>query len=323
MSELILKPGPLLYWREWEFDEVTEEENYVDSDVMTAAHEYLFELVTIEKDVLLSDIFRLLDASPILIAILRRDFSDELLAEARKGASSSWSHEYAPESIEFLELYQTWHLNTATREYDPVHRLDFHGVGHLLREDFDYGNGNIYPAGTRIHWSVSTIPLRELLVIPIRVNPSISICENDLSAKKYGHELEEIQLMGVNLGQVLHGILWELSWHGGPETQSQFVDELSARVEDIKSHRPDVVSAIDPYGEEGIFEQLDEPGFQAFFQHLGAHSKKEIVFTLGDLDDDEPVQAGLRARLSEEVTIKPEFATMVARAFRTLFREAK
>jgi hypothetical protein len=152
--------------------------------------------------------------------------------------------------------------------------LDFHGVGHLLCEDFDYGNGNIYPAGTRIHFSVSTTPLRELLGIPIRVNPSISICENDLSAKKYGHELEEIQLMGVNLGQVLHGILWELSWHGGPETQSQFVDELSARVEDIKSHRPDVVSAIDPYGEEGIFGQLDEPGFQAFFQHTGAHSKK-------------------------------------------------
>lgn len=323
MSELILKPGPLLYWREWEYDEVMEEEDYVDSDVTTAAHEYLFELVTIEKDVLLSDIFRLLDASPILIAILRRDFSDELLAEARKGASSSWNNAYTPEGIEFLELYQTWHLNTATREYDPVHRLDFHGVGHLLCEDFDYGNGNIYPAGTRIHFSVSTTPLRELLGIPIRVNPSISICENDLSAKKYGHELEEIQLMGVNLGQVLHGILWELSWHGGPETQSQFVDELSARVEDIKSHRPDVVSAIDPYGEEGIFGQLDEPGFQAFFQHLGAHSKKEIVFTLRDLDDDEPVQAGLRARLSEEVTIKPEFATMAARAFRTLFREAK
>jgi len=323
MSELILKPGPVLLWRKWEYDEVTEEGCYVDSDVTALAHEYLFESITIQKDVLLADIFRLLDAAPILTAILRRDFSNELLAEARKGASSSWNNAYTPEGIEFLELYQTWQLNTATREYDPVHRLDFHGVGHLLREDCDFGNGNIYPAGTRIHWSVSTTPLRELLLIPIRYNQVVSICENDLSAKKYGHELEKIQLMGINLGQVLHGILWELSWHGGPETQSQFVDELNARVEDIKNHSPDAVSAIDPYGEEGIFGQLDEPEFQAFFQHLGTHTKKEIVFTLRDLDDDEPVQAGLRARLSEEVTIKPEFATMAARAFRTLFREVK
>lgn len=323
MSELILKPGPVLLWRKWEYDEVTEEGGYVDLDITTAAHEYLFESITIEKDVLLADIFRLLDASPILIAILRRDFSDELLAEARKGASSSWSHDYAPDAIEFLELYQTWQLNTATRECDPVHRLDFHGVGHLLREDFDYGNGNIHPAGTRIHWSVSTTPLRELLLIPIRFNQVISIYENDLSAKKYGHELEKIQLMGINLGQVLHGILWELSWHGGPETQSQFVEELKAQVEDINNHRPDAVSAIDPYSEEGIFGQLHEPGFQAFFQHLGTHTKREIVFTLHDLDDDEPVQAGLRTRLSDDITIHPKFATMVARAFRTLFREAK
>lgn len=323
MSELILKPGPVLLWRQWEYDEVTEEGDYVDSDVTTTAHEYLFESVTIDKDVLLSDIFWLLDAAPILTAILRRDFSDALLAEARKGASSSWNNAYAPEGIEFLELYQTWHLNTATREYDSVHRLDFHGVGYLLREDFDYGNGNIYPAGTRIHWSVSTTPLRELLAIPIRINPSVSICENDLSAKKYGHELEKIQLMGINLGQVLHGILWELSWHGGPESQSQFVDELNERVEDIKNHRPGVVSEIDPYGEDGIFGQLDEPGFQTFFQRLGTHTKKEIVFTLHDLEDDEPVQAGLRARLSDDITIHPEFANMAARAFRTLFREAK
>ena len=39
MSELILKPGPVLLWRKWEYDEVTEEGGYVDLDITTAAHE--------------------------------------------------------------------------------------------------------------------------------------------------------------------------------------------------------------------------------------------------------------------------------------------
>lgn len=42
MSELILKPGPVLLWRQWEYNEVTEEGHYVDSDVTTVGDEYLF-----------------------------------------------------------------------------------------------------------------------------------------------------------------------------------------------------------------------------------------------------------------------------------------
>lgn len=93
----------------------------------------------------------------------------------------------------------------------------------MLHEDLDQGNGCIFPAGTRINWGISMTPLRELLAIPIRINKVISICENDLSAKKYAQELEKVQVLGVNFGQILHGILWKLSWHGGPEKQSEFV----------------------------------------------------------------------------------------------------
>lgn len=257
MSELIFRPGPTLLWRKWEYDEAKEEGAYVDKDVTALAHEYLFESITIEKDVLLADIFRLLNAAPILTVLLRRDFSEELLVEARKGASPSCDPVYSLEGIEFLELYQIWLLNTATREYESVHRLDFHGIGYRLREESDYGNGDIRPAGTRIHWSISTTPLRELLNVPIRFNHVVSICENDLSAKKYAQELEKIQLMGINLGQVLHGILWELSWHGGPETRSQFVDKLNMQMEEINNNRQDAISDIDPYSDEGIFGQLD------------------------------------------------------------------
>lgn len=220
MFELILKSGPTLLWRQREYDSVTDEERYIDLNVTTVAHEYLFESAPLDQDVLLADIFKLLDAAPVLTTVLRRDFSNELLVEARKGVASDFTHAYSPEGIEFLELYQCWHLNTATREYEPVHRLDFHGIGYELREDMNHGHGCIYPAGTRIHWGVSMTPIRELLALPIRFNPVVSICENDLSVKKYAQELEKVQLTGINLGQILHGILWELSWYGGPEKQA-------------------------------------------------------------------------------------------------------
>lgn len=230
MSELILKSGPTLLWRWQEYDSVTDEERYIDLDVTTVAHEYLFESATLDQDVLLADIFKLLDAAPVLTTILRRDFSSELLDEVRKGVAPGFEYAYSPEGIEFLELYQCWHLNTATREYEPVHRLDFHGIGYELREDLDHGNGCIYSAGIRINWGVSMTPVRELLALPIRFNPVVSICENDLSAKKYAHELEKVQLTGINLGQILHGILWELSWYGAPEKQAQMRARLQAQV---------------------------------------------------------------------------------------------
>lgn len=58
------------------------------------------------------------------------------------------------------------------------------------------------------------------------------------------------------------------------------------------------------------------------FENLGRHTKKEVSFTLRELEDNEPVQSGLRVRLSDDIVIKPEFAAMEAHAFRTLFREA-
>lgn len=161
-----------------------------------------------------------------------------MLVEARKGVAPDFKHAYSPEGIEFLELYQCWHLNTATREYEAVHRLDFHGIGYELREDLDHGHGCIYPAGTRIHWGVSLTPIRELLALPIRFNQVVSICENDLSAKKCAQELEKVQLTGINLGQILHGILWELSWYGGPESQTQMRERLQPQGTDIRNEYP-------------------------------------------------------------------------------------
>lgn len=93
-------------------------------DFTGRAHELLFELITIHAETTLADIFRLMEASPLLQEFCRRDFVEELCAEARKGAAEpSARARPGHEGIEFLELHQEWGLDTSTKEYSGMQRL--------------------------------------------------------------------------------------------------------------------------------------------------------------------------------------------------------
>jgi hypothetical protein len=133
MSELFFKTGPVLLRRDWVYDEETEENSIRETDVTIDAHEYLFDDVTLDKDVTITGIFLLLDLVPVLKLVLRKEFCEGLLVEARKGESPKFSPGYASDAIEFLELYQVLSLNTATKEYQPMRRLDLHGIGNELQ----------------------------------------------------------------------------------------------------------------------------------------------------------------------------------------------
>lgn len=81
-------------------------------------------MITIHAETTLADIFRLMEASPLPQKFCRRDFAEELCAEARKGAAEpSARARSAHEGIEFLELYQEWGLDTSTNEYSGMQRL--------------------------------------------------------------------------------------------------------------------------------------------------------------------------------------------------------
>jgi hypothetical protein len=148
---LVLRPFRL------EADELGDRPNEVD--VAGRAHEFLFETVTLRVGTTLGDIFRLLDASPLLKEIFRREFAQELCAEARKGPIDPRARERAlHEGIEFLELYQQWGLDTGTHEYSGTQHLHLRGIGHELDDDVPEEG---HKKGERIEWSVSLTPLRE------------------------------------------------------------------------------------------------------------------------------------------------------------------
>lgn len=233
MQDLILRPGPVLIARTWETDGKHEDGRWDELDVTDRAHERIFEFITMDAAVTVGDIFRLLDASPLLQQVFRRDFAEELCAEARKGpvtAAKAGNDSSAHEPIEYLELYQQWSFDTSTSVYGPTQRLHLHGIGFELQEDSEEHHRK---KGERVRWSVSLTPLRELLPLRLLVNPEVQVAEDDLNAKAYGDEISRVRHPDVTLGQVVHGVLWELSFHGAPEMQSDVMEELKNRVAEV------------------------------------------------------------------------------------------
>lgn len=314
MQHLILRPGPQLVMRAFrpEPDDTGRRLNEVD--VTGRAHELLFELITVHAETTLADIFRLMEASPLLQKFYRRDFAEELCAEARKGAAEPPARERAAhEGIEFLELYQQWGLDTSTNEYSGMQRLHLHGIGHELAEDLPEERRK---KGERIEWSVSLTPLRELLALPVRVKAEVRITEEDATAKAYMSEIRRARCNGVTLGQLIHGLLWELSFHGGPREQREVSDDLKRRVAEVDAGTVELVSADD------VFEPLYKPACDSLFEALGGRSTREIAAAIRDIDDDQNAAAWLERVFEGAVVVKPQFRSRSGREFRKAFRAA-
>jgi hypothetical protein len=314
MQHLILRPGPQLVMRAFRPETDDTGRRLHEVDVTGRAHELLFELITLHAETTLADVFRLMEASPLLQKFYRRDFAEELCAEARKGAAEPPARERAAhEGIEFLELYQEWGLDTSTNEYSGLQHLHLHGIGHELAEDLPEERRK---KGERIEWSVSLTPLRELLSLPVRVKGEVRIIEEDATAKAYMREIRRARCADVTLGQVIHGLVWELSFHGGPQEQLEVSEDLRRQLAEVDAGTVEFVSTDD------VFEPLYKPGCDALFEELGGRSTREIAAAIRDIDDDQNAAGCLERVFDGAVVVKPQFRNRSGREFRKAFRAA-
>lgn len=314
MQHLILRPGPQLVLRVFRPEPDDLGPRATEVDVTARAHELLFEPITLQTGTTLADIFGLMEASPLLMQFYRRDFAQELCEEARQGAIAPAKAERDSHGgIESLELYPQWGLDTGTDEYSGTHRLNLHGIGPVLAQD----SPEMYKKqGERIEWAVSLTPLRELLALPVKVNPEIRITEDDAAAKAYMTEIRRARLADVTLGQVIQGLLWELSFHGGPQEQQEVSDSLKQQMDEIDAGTAETVSADD------LFEDLHQPGCDALFDALGGRSSREISSALREIDDDQNAADWLQSAFTGEVVVKAQFRNRTGREFRKAFNAA-
>lgn len=312
MDNLILGPGPSLTWRDIHRQDV---DHPVATNVVERAIEFLFEPVTLDPDLRLGDVFKLLDLCPTLQQVFRRTWAAKLCEEARKGplSQSRGSDPAEVAGVEYLEFYCSWALDTSSQTYRSVHSLDLHGVGHVLEVD-----ALTYEAktGDRIKWSVSLTPVRQLLDLPLRLREDLTVTEDDIDAKGYADVIAFARYSEVLLGQVIQGVLDEVAFHGGPDEQAEFSAELKSRVAEVDAGTAKLIPGDD------VFVELDRPGFDALFAALGGVPQGEISRAIRSIGDDEPAGPFLSQVFDGKVVVKPQFWYRLGREFRKTSRAA-
>lgn len=282
-------------------------------DVTTCGHEFLFDEVELADDVTLADIFWLLDASPLLVEVFNRDFARELLAEAIKGPLKPKKCKES-DRIEFLELFSQWDQDTSNDTISGNNRLCLRGVGPILKKaNREYGA----KAGERQKLGLSFAPFRELLSLPIQINLQTPVYESDVDAFLCNKELRVIRQEAFTLGEVIHGVLWELSFFGTPSQSAKLCESLLLQVHDLKAGTLKTVS------DDEMFEGFYRPGVDAMFSTISDHKASDISWALRGIKDDGNVPDALRETFGESVVVKDKYKNFQGREFRRAFRLAK
>ncbi|MCK6376551.1 MAG: hypothetical protein L6Q69_20985, partial [Zoogloea sp.] len=162
----------------------------------------------------------------------------------------------------------------------------------------------------RIEWAVSLTPLRSLLALPVRVNHSVRITEDDQAAQAWMREIGRAQVEDVTLGQVIEGLLWELSFHGGPAEQEAVAEGLRQQVAELKD------GTAKTYSSDEVFERLGLPGCEGLFDEFGGHKPRDVDRALRDIGDTENAADWIARKFEGRVVVKPEFRHLNGREFR-------
>lgn len=312
MQNFILKPGPALIAQRWvkEGDEEVGER----VDVSGRAHQFLFETVELDTGVTLADVLGLLVKDAVLRLVFHRDWSEEICAEAQMGPLQPSSPDTSfDERIEYLELYQQWGFDSSRQTYLPTQRLQLHGLGAELKDEAPaYGRKK----GERIAWSISLTPVRELLLLPIRVNPEVVITEDDVDSRAYGLEISRVFHPDVTLGQIVDGVLYELGFHGGPAQQTEFAEELERRSQEATDVSVKLINVDD------VLEESVQPACDAMFDDLGGRTSREIQKAMLLIEDNENAATWFDKTFDGAVVVKAQFRNRTGKEFRKAFRAA-
>jgi hypothetical protein len=213
MEELRLISGGRLLSTKWDGDS----KRYVTTDVTPSAPCYLFEACELDAGVILRDIFLLLQQHIDFYQNAIGNHVTEFVAEGLQQQQTK------PEDsgLSYLEL--SWKL-----EYSPKEKR----LWGNLRPRFC----GFAPDGEKCGLSGSYA--NELALLPVRLNHQFPI----VVQQKKTPELQDFNGAEFSLGQILEGIIWELSYFGGPQGRKEFESLIAETISEIKTREENTAS---------------------------------------------------------------------------------
>jgi len=221
-NEIKIIPGGELVETYWDYDEVAKIGTFKERNVTQDAPTLMFRNVSFHENLKLKDILLLLKRDILFYSIYLNNWVEEFVNE---GLNNKPAQTF--DDVEYLQLY--WNLNQDVNDnnqsiIDGYGFPSFHMVSKKLIEDkYDEFGTLMYQANQRINYSLSFIPTNDLANIPIKLKRKLLICDSGDTSKSP----IKFDDCVYSLGQVLYGIIWELSWYGSPEKRDKESDILN------------------------------------------------------------------------------------------------
>ncbi len=187
-------------------------------DVTDRAPSFLFQECTVDDDVTLRDVFLILQRDVDLYDTIFQNWCKEIVTEAFENPAKPRDND-GPGQIDYVEL--CWNLdidreeNTLTFGGFP----SFHGYG-------------TWDDGTPGPWGVDFSPASTLLDYPLKLNDEIRVIDGAIQTYKGAQ---------FTLGQILYGIIWELSFFGGPKEQREAMQSLEETMRRIDNGEEELI----------------------------------------------------------------------------------
>jgi len=196
---------------------------------------YLRDHIEIELDVTLKDIFNIVEADPQLT---------EFVACYSYCGWIKEFHEAAKEPPNIRETSDVVALEIS--HVFEVHEYKGEGAASIeVWQDF-VGIGK--EGAEHSHYSMSCTPMNEMVHLPLRLNTKVE-CRKNWSDKLFEGE------MGFSLLEVLDAIYYDISFHGGPQDNKAFVEELKQQIDDIEAGRVELIPAEDVFARLGLDDE--------------------------------------------------------------------
>lgn len=166
---------------------------------------------------------------PILGAILRCNYIKDYWEESKKKKNDK-SYD-----MEYLEIYWTGSTQTYEGKTSSENMWCFHGVGKEgyvgddVKEAYKYQKRKI-PKNYRENYAVEMTPINNLANYPIKVRSTLffEYCDDKHYEKTYDYK------PSITLIELLHAILWELSFFGSTKQRDEKVEEMNKSIEEIE-----------------------------------------------------------------------------------------
>ena len=172
---------------------------------------FLMESCRIANGVTLRDVFELINHHMPILKVIIGNWCDEIVAEGLKGSESE-------SDMEYLELYWTQTISVENKKSDMSGTMfpSFHGIK------------------KKEPWSVSLTPVGTIINKPLILRKKAKIAEDNYDKPWDGETLVyEIDSYDTTLLQIYYGIIWELSYHGSPESRDIFRESLLESAEKV------------------------------------------------------------------------------------------